>query len=36
MSVTALHTDFYPNIFISGLACVDAHGMAHGLDQREL
>lgn len=27
MSVTALHTDFYPIIFIFSLACMDARGM---------
>lgn len=35
MSIIALHTDFYPIIFIFSLACMDTHRMAHGLDQRE-
>lgn len=35
MSITALHADFYPIIFIFSLACMDTHKMAHGLDHRE-
>lgn len=35
MSITALHTDFYPIIFIFSLACMDTHKVAHGLGQKK-